>query len=210
MIRLKGIITGVFGVLVGSLVGLLLLLTNNLLYRIDIELLSIPKMSGLSPDVILENYNAVIRFLSPFYFGEFSLPSLAYSENGAFHFLEVKYILIGFYIIGIVCAVGLFFIVKTTKQSQKPTLYKTAGITSLLLPVVLLSSFAINFDRAFVIFHEIFFSNDYWIFDYRIDPIITILPAEFFMHCGIVIAVCLITVSVIFLVKGFKPKKQDR
>ncbi len=200
MIKLKGVIAGVFATLTTTFVGLLLLLTNDFLYRLEIDFLNIPERSGLSKEVILENYNAVISFLSPFNFDEFSLPSLAFSENGAFHFLEVKYILIGFYILGLVSAVMLYFMIKRTSQKDKPTLYAASGITTLVLPIVLMSSFAINFDRAFVLFHEIFFSNDYWIFDYRIDPIITILPAEFFMHCGIVIAFCFIATAVLFFV----------
>ncbi len=207
MIKLKGFITGVFATLTTTLVGLLLLLTNDFLYRLEIGFLNIPERSGLSREVILENYNAVISFLSPFNFDEFSLPSLAFSENGAFHFLEVKYILIGFYVLGLLSAVLLFFMIKKTSDKDKPTLYTVAGITTLVLPIVLMSSFAINFDRAFVVFHEIFFSNDYWIFDYRIDPIITILPAEFFMHCGIVVAVCFIITAVLFFALARKNKR---
>ena len=38
-----------------------------------------------------------------------------------------------------------------------------------------------------MIFHKLFFDNDYWIFDYRTDPIILLLPDEFFMHCALMI-----------------------
>jgi integral membrane protein (TIGR01906 family) len=47
---------------------------------------------------------------------------------------------------------------------------------------------ALDFERAFVIFHQLFFSGkDNWIFDYRTDPIITMLPEEFFRNCAILI-----------------------
>ena len=29
------------------------------------------------------------------------------------------------------------------------------------------------------------FDNDYWLFNSKTDPVIKILPDEFFMHCGI-------------------------
>ena len=42
-----------------------------------------------------------------------------------------------------------------------------------MLPIV------INFEKSFVIFHKLLFSNDYWVFDPEKDPIILMLPEEF-------------------------------
>lgn len=47
----------------------------------------------------------------------------------------------------------------------------------------------IDWEWAFETMHKIFFDNDYWLFDPHTDPVITILPEEFFMHCGIFIVV---------------------
>ena len=55
------------------------------------------------------------------------------------------------------------------------------------LPVVLGILVALFWDKVFVVFHELFFNNDFWIFDYRTDPIILLLPDEFFMHCALLI-----------------------
>ena len=52
---------------------------------------------------------------------------------------------------------------------------------------------AADFDRAFVVFHTIFFpGKDNWIFDPAVDEIILILPQEFFMNCAICIVVVLL------------------
>ena len=69
---------------------------------------------------------------------------------------------------------------------------KLGAYLSLILPLVLALPFAVNFSRAFVIFHELFFDNDYWIFDPATDPIILALPEEFFFHCALVILAVLI------------------
>lgn len=51
---------------------------------------------------------------------------------------------------------------------------------------------ALDFDRAFVVFHTLFFpGKSNWIFDWRVDEIILVLPQDFFMHCGILIVGCL-------------------
>ena len=70
---------------------------------------------------------------------------------------------------------------------------------------------ALNWDQVFVTFHKLFFSNDYWIFDPRTDPVITILPDEFFLHCAVMIlcmvvcggAVCL----AVYLIERKKQKQ---
>ncbi len=48
------------------------------------------------------------------------------------------------------------------------------------------------FDKAFVLFHQVFFDNDDWMFDYRTDPIISFLPETFFFLCFLLI----VTISV--------------
>lgn len=46
----------------------------------------------------------------------------------------------------------------------------------------------INWHQAFIIFHEIFFNNDYWILDARIDLLVNIVPYNFFITLSVVIA----------------------
>jgi len=72
---------------------------------------------------------------------------------------------------------------------------------------------AIDFDRAFVIFHTLFFpGKDNWIFDWRMDPIILILPQEFFRNCAILIGMLLLVwcvalvVTDLWLGKAMRPR----
>lgn len=58
-----------------------------------------------------------------------------------------------------------------------------------MLPIV------VNFEGSFVLFHKIMFNNDYWIFDPNLDPVINILPEEFFFHAGLMILILIIIAS---------------
>ena len=61
-----------------------------------------------------------------------------------------------------------------------------AGLGAVLLAVAALA--ALDFDRAFVVFHSIFFpGKDNWRFDPAADQIIEILPQEFFRNCALLI-----------------------
>ena len=55
------------------------------------------------------------------------------------------------------------------------------------LPAVVGAFVAVNWDSAFVLFHRIAFDNDYWLFDPATDPVITMLPDAFFLHCALLI-----------------------
>lgn len=169
--------------------GLVFTINFRLLYYMDISILDIPKTSGLSAEVIIENYDALIDYCSPFFSGALKFPSLPASTEGLIHFEEVKNIFVSFYVIGIVSfVIGLVVILYKAKKKDKSYL-RVSSITTLVLPIIVGGAIALNFDKAFVLFHKIFFRNDYWLFDPETDPIINILPAEYFMHCAIVIIV---------------------
>ena len=66
-------------------------------------------------------------------------------------------------------------------------------------------SAALDFDRAFTVFHSIFFpGKDNWLFDPVADPVILILPEAFFRNCAIAIVTVLLTVCIVLVVTGRK------
>lgn len=67
-----------------------------------------------------------------------------------------------------------------------PAFWAGAGLGGAFLLVGGLA--ALDFDRAFVVFHALFFpGKDNWLFDPQVDQIINILPQEFFRSCAILI-----------------------
>lgn len=63
----------------------------------------------------------------------------------------------------------------------------TGGVIAIALPAGLGGLCALAWDRVFVTFHQLFFDNDYWIFDEHTDPVIRALPDQFFLHESILI-----------------------
>jgi len=170
------------------------------LYYMDIELLGIEERSGIPKEEIKENYDVLIDYNSMFSDEELSFPTLAMSETGKIHFEEVKVIFVGFQKMTIVTAVISLVLVFMQKKSQKKRYLKYAGIITVLIPALLGAAMAINWDKAFVIFHKIAFDNDYWIFDAATDPVITILPDTFFLHCAAMIIGLVVAGSVLCFV----------
>ncbi|PRR83874.1 TIGR01906 family membrane protein [Clostridium vincentii] len=179
------------------------------LYYFDIDYLNIEEDSKFGRDEIIKNYDYVIDYLLSPKEDEFKLPSIPYTEYGAIHFKDVKglftainYLLV---ITGIFSAIGVFFNVKNRRLG----FLKGSSSMLIILPVVLFIIFIIDFDSAFTAFHKIFFSNDYWIFNPRVDQIINILPQEFFYHCAVLILILIMLMSIILRLVYKKYKLYD-
>jgi integral membrane protein (TIGR01906 family) len=168
------------------------------LYYFDIQYLNIEGLSGFSKQEIIENYNYVINYLLSLKQQEFNLPSIPYSKYGQIHFKDVKRIFTFIDILLVVTGLASITGLVLNLKNKKFDFLKRTSSMLILLPTVLLAAFMVSFDKAFVIFHKIFFRNDYWQFDPEIDPIINILPQEFFLHSALLIVI-LIVASIVGL-----------
>ncbi|MEG1650644.1 MAG: TIGR01906 family membrane protein [Oscillospiraceae bacterium] len=191
---LIGAILSVSVLLLSISIGLGILHTADTLYRIDISALNIEQISGLPKEEILSNYHAVMNYLSPFEKGDFELPTLAYGEGSIRHFADVKNVFGLFYIMG-ACGLAAVIVLWLTKQINKKTL-RISGCGVLLLPIALIVGVSMDFDASFIFFHSIFFEGSTWYLDPVTDPIINILPEQFFLHCALVIVACIISAAV--------------
>lgn len=190
------------------LISVAVILTLNFrpLYYLDMKLLNLSEKTGYSEEEIMDNYDTLIEYNSVFYKGDLEFPTLSMSEEGEIHFVEVKRIFTFFQAIlfPVTLAASLFFIWNLRKQ--KPLYLKWASIFMVGIPTVLGILIAVNWDRFFVLFHEIMFNNDYWIFDPQTDPIIRLLPDAYFMHCAVMILALVVLFSVLCMIK-YKGKR---
>lgn len=177
------------------------------LYYFDIDYLKI-SMPSLSKETIQHNYDILIQYQCLFYQGALNLPDFVMSTTGRIHFVEVKKIFdtiqILLIVTGIISAIMIYQNIKVHEyRFLKLTTYFSIGIPTLLGMLA-----SIDFNQAFIIFHKIFFRNDYWIFDATTDPIIRVLPEAFFMHCFILIIMIVLFISVICYIIYRKKEKE--
>jgi len=84
---------------------------------------------------------------------------------------------------------GLFLV---KGRAWVPILFRSWQIGALAVFLslgTLVGLIAINWHHAFVVFHEIFFDNDYWILDTNVDLLVNIVPYPFFIAASIFIGV---------------------
>lgn len=192
-----------------AIINAFMIISGSVLLGLNLRFLyyyNIPKIQALNEEysgsMIKSNYDILIDYLNPFYRGELRLDGFAMSPQGEFHFHEVKVI---FDLVFILFLVTLFLSILIFIRKRKEKDYRYMKYTALLtfiIPVILGIPFLIDFSRSFVIFHEIAFSNDYWIFDPRIDPVIKILPEWFFMQAAFLILILMAFAALLFFLVG--------
>ncbi len=181
-------------------------------YYAHIDAYDLEARSGFSEAEIREAYDEVLDYLT-IPGREFGTGVMKHSGEGKAHFADCKVlfdlnasILTGS---ALVC-LALFWMRKKWgpyRLGKRSSAFWAAAL-ALAAPMIIGGLAALDFDRAFVVFHQIFFpGKTNWIFDYRTDEIIRVLPQDFFMHCAILIGAGLVTISLGIIVWEFTRKK---
>lgn len=195
-----------------ALAGFLFLICGSVVFTLncreiyyrDMRSLQLADELGLSEETIRANYDALIDYnLVTKRIDTLEFPDFPMSEYGRIHFEEVKRIFVGiqylFVIAGVLFGAGLIW--KLLRKEYQ--CLKLLSILTFVVPAVLGFLIGVCWEQVFVLFHRIFFNNDYWIFDPMTDPVILILPDVFFAHCAIVILAGIVLGGVLSLAAYF-------
>ena len=185
-------------------------------YYAHIGALNLAETSGSTAAEIKEAYNAVLDYLT-LPGREFSAGVLAFSRDGATHFADCK-VLFNLNA-GVLFGSGLCLLVLGILRKADKIGYFIFGrhsasfysaVAAIILPIVIGGLVAVNFDRAFVIFHSIFFpKKENWLFNPSADEIINVLPQEFFMNCAILVGASILIFSAsLILAEAIRLKKR--
>lgn len=207
-----GVFLGVCTLLVCTAAALLALHLCDWLYRCDLRALELAQKTGLDEQVILRNYHAVMRWLWPFSPQQpFSLPDLAFSEQGAIHFADCRRLFGLVYVVGALCAAAIALLLRADRRRPLDRrAFFTASLTLLLCLALVGAAMAADASAAFVLFHKLLFRNDFWQFDPAKDPIIRLLPEQFFYHCAAVFLLFWLLGAALLWAAGKRRLRKDR
>ena len=162
-------------------------------YYAHIGPLKLEERTGLTEDEIKTAFNEMLDYCLGA--EEFSTGVLKWSESGKAHFTDVRVLfLLDLRALGaslVLLAAVLLYARSSGRTPARPlgrgpAFWAGTGLGGAFLLVGGLA--ALDFDRAFVVFHALFFpGKDNWLFDPQVDQIINILPQEFFRSCAILI-----------------------
>lgn len=155
--------------------------TSPFVYRLGISWFNLSERSGLTAGQLQENYSVMIRYLIDPSSKVLAMPYFSSSEGGLQHFAEVKFLFMLTFMLafsGVI--VSIFLVLWLRKTKQQPWMQRWFWL-AIVFPLVLLFIIVIAFDKVFLIFHQILFRNDLWLFSPISDPVITVLPEGLFM-----------------------------
>ena len=144
--------------------------------------------------------------------GEFGTGTLKWSESGKAHFTDVRGLFqLDLWIFGIAGVMLILLLLISVKirpfrfRSRGPSFWAGTGVLAAFIIIGGLG--ATNFDRAFTVFHQIFFpGKTNWLFDPSEDQIIQILPEIYFRNCAILAIGLILVLCIICIVIGKKKK----
>lgn len=157
------------------------IVTSPIIYSLAIKWFDLSAVSGLSHEQLMENYNVLISYLVNPAIEALEMPYFSSSENGLFHFEEVKFLFLMCFVVAIVGVIAsVVIILWIHKQKLQPWMERWF-IVAIAFPLILLFLIVVAFDQVFLLFHQILFRNDLWLFSPVTDPVITVLPESLFM-----------------------------
>lgn len=173
--------------------------------------LRLAEIAGLTVAQIKTAYNEMMDFCIGLT-DTFSAGVLPFSQSGAAHFADVRMLFVldlrVLVVAGILLGATLLLGRKNPVRlgGHTPGFWSAVGLAVSFLIIGILV--ALDFQKAFEVFHRLFFpGKDNWLFNPWEDPIITILPAEFFRNCAIIIFAAILICSGFLLLQDRKRRK---
>ena len=177
----------IFGASLLFLLSLAIIVTIYLawiLYPFEISWLNLTNRVHLKSDIIQYNFHILMDYLTNPFNPVLEMPDFPSSESGLHHFVVVKGLFHLAQGVAIVTLPIFYLFWKQVIQKGFLSLYRRGLLIMLSLPLVLgLVGVFIGFEQFFTLFHQILFvGDDTWLFDPAKDPVILILPEDFFLH----------------------------
>ena len=186
-------------------------------YYAHIEALDLPRLVGLPAPVIRQAFDQMMDYCmgaAP----EMQAGIFPFSPEGAAHFADVRVLFrldLLLFGAGMVLLVVLLAVNHRREVSAHhfggwtPAFWGAVGLGASFLTIGGLA--ALDFDRAFIVFHHLMFpGKENWLFDIRTDPIILILPEEFFRNCAILILAILLLSCILIILHALRSRRRHR
>ena len=186
---------------------LFFILKHDYIYEYNLNFYPIIERTSLEIEEIRE-INSQIKnyFFDETEFLEVSI----FNEKEIYHMKDVKDIINNLFLYGKLSSVVFVIITLICVKKYKVRIYSVFKASSIVYSSVLLAlaiGFLISFNKLFIIFHEIAFSNDLWKLNINEDYLLMMYPENFFRDIALLILIFSIGIN-FFLFFAFKSLKK--
>lgn len=127
-----------------------------------------------------------------------SLDYLTISVHGFAHYRQVKILTGILELTGTRSLVLITISLRSIKRSPKLLLNQLRAIWIILVVLIMgMTLFFIDFNNNFIRLHRILFNNNWWIFNPASDQTILLIPVTFFTKCGLIMLTIVVLMGLI-------------
>jgi len=215
MLKIIAVITAVSLLIVFLLVSVEIPTFNPAFYSAEYDKYGIPEHIQVSKDNLMTVTGRLLAYMKG------KAPDLVieatvageqrefFNQREKDHMVDVRNLILGGFLIrnyaAAFIAISLIMLAFLRGKFLKAVAWavKRVFIAFLVITGILVTLFALNFDRAFTIFHELFFNNNLWILNPDTDLLVNIVPLGFFMDISRTIAIIFIAFCIVAIVLSF-------
>ena len=201
------ILASIFFIFISISGVLFFILKHDYIYEYNLNFYPITERTSLEIEEIRE-INSQIKnyFFDETEFLEVSI----FNEKEIYHMKDVKDIINNLFLYGKLSSVVFVIITLICIKKYKVRIYSVFKASSIVYSVMLLAlaiGFLISFNKLFIIFHEIAFSNDLWKLNINEDYLLMMYPENFFRDIALLILIFSISIN-FFLFFAFRSLKK--
>ena len=201
------ILASIFFIFISISGVLFFILKHDYIYEYNLNFYPITERTSLEIEEIRE-INSQIKnyFFDETEFLEVSI----FNEKEIYHMKDVKDIINNLFLYGKLSSIVFVIITLICVKKYKVRIYSVFKASSIVYSAMLLAlaiGFLISFNKLFIIFHEIAFSNDLWKLNINEDYLLMMYPENFFRDIALLILIFSISIN-FFLFFAFKSLKK--
>ena len=201
------ILASIFFIFISVTGVLFLILKYDYIYEYNLNFYPITERTSLE----IEEIREINSMIQNYFFDESEFIEVSiFNEKEIYHMKDVKDIINSLFLYGKLSSI-LFVIITllcVKRFSVKiNSVFKTSSIIYSAILVLLALGFLISFNKLFIVFHEIAFSNDLWKLNINEDYLLMMYPENFFRDIALLILIFSISIN-FFLFFAFKSLKK--
>lgn len=153
------------------------------LFALEMHGAHLAQVAQMSTHRLWKNFLVLMNYLLNPFVSQLKMPNFPSSASGLRHFRAVKHL----FMLDLVIFVAFVPAFIIFLRENLHILFHRALKILLLFPVLAgIIVFMIGFDNFFIYFHEVLFRDKSWVFNPVTDPIINVLPEQYFMFTFII------------------------
>ena len=201
------ILASIFFIFISISGVLFFILKHDYIYEYNLNSYPITERTSLE----IEEIREINTQIKNYFFDETEFLEVSiFNEKEIYHMKDVKDIINNLFLYGKLSSVVFVIISLICVKKYKVRIYSVFKASSIVYSAILLVlaiGFLISFNKLFIIFHEIAFSNDLWKLNINEDYLLMMYPENFFRDIALLILIFSISIN-FFLFFAFKSLKK--